>query len=86
VAAETNHKPYLDHRPETFLILTTIHEWYPHGDVTGEITDVSGLQFTIASDQLNIIRHLVSQQSLFIFTSDGEFDMSGEPVTPTNAF
>ena len=54
------------------------------GDVTGEITDVSGLQFTIASDQLNIIRHMVSQQSLFIFTSDGEFDMSGEPVTPTN--
>ena len=54
------------------------------GDVTGEITDISGLQFTIASDQLNIIRHLVSQQSLFIFTSDGEFDMSGEPVTPSN--
>lgn len=54
------------------------------GDVTGEITDVSGLQFTIASDELNIIRHLVSQQSLFIFTSDGEFDMSGEPVTPSN--
>jgi len=54
------------------------------GTVTGEITDVSGLQFTIASDQLNIIRHMVSQQSLFIFTSDGEFDMSGEPVTPTN--
>ena len=54
------------------------------GEVTGEISDVSGLQFTIASDELNIIRHMVSQQSLFIFTSDGEFDMSGEPVTPTN--
>lgn len=54
------------------------------GAVTGEITDISGLQFTIASDELNIIRHLVSQQSLFIFTSDGEFDMSGEPVTPSN--
>ena len=23
----------------------------------------------------NVIRHLISQQSLFIFTSDGEFDM-----------
>ena len=56
------------------------------GDVTGEITDTSGLQFTIASDELNIIQHLVSQQSLFIFSTDGEFDMSGEPVTPNNAF
>jgi hypothetical protein len=55
------------------------------GAVTGEITDTSSLQFTIASDQLNIINHVVSQQSLFIFTTDGEFDMSGEPVTPSNA-
>jgi len=54
------------------------------GDVTGAITDDAGLQFTIASDSVNAIRHLVSQQSLFIFTSDGEFDMSGEPVTPSN--
>ena len=54
------------------------------GEVTGEISDTSGIQFTIASDQLNLIRDLVSQQSLFIFTSDGEFDMSGEPVTPAN--
>jgi hypothetical protein len=52
--------------------------------ITGEVTDDAALQFTVASNKLNIIRHLVSQQSLFIFTSDGEFDMSGEPVTPTN--
>jgi hypothetical protein len=51
---------------------------------TGEVTDDAGFSFTIASDQLNIIKHLISQQSLFIFTTDGEFDMSGEPVTPTN--
>jgi hypothetical protein len=51
---------------------------------TGDITDDAAFTFTIASDELNIIRHLVSQQSLFIFTSDGEFDMSGEPVTPSN--
>lgn len=51
---------------------------------TGEVTDDAGFSFTIASDQLNIIKHLVSQQSLFIFTTDGEFDMSGEPVTPNN--
>ncbi len=52
--------------------------------VTGEITDDAAFNFTIASDELNIIRHIISQQSLFVFTSDGEFDMSGEPVTPSN--
>jgi len=52
--------------------------------ITGEVTDDAAIQFTIASNKLNIIRHMVSQQSMFIFTSDGEFDMSGEPVTPTN--
>ena len=51
---------------------------------TGEVTDDAGFTFTIASDQLNIIKHLISQQSLFIFTTDGEFDMSGEPITPNN--
>ena len=51
---------------------------------SGDITDDASFIFTIASDQLNIIRHLVSQQSLFIFTSDGEFDLSGEPITPSN--
>ena len=53
-------------------------------DVTGTVTDDASLTFTIASDSVNVIEHLVSQQSLFIFTSDGEFDMSGEPVTPSN--
>ena len=53
-------------------------------DVTGTITDDASITFTIASDSVNVIQHLVSQQSLFIFTSDGEFDMSGEPVTPSN--
>lgn len=51
---------------------------------TGDVTDDAAFTFTIASDQLNIIRHMVSQQSLFIFTSDGEFDLSGEPITPSN--
>ena len=52
--------------------------------VTGEVTDDAALSFTVASNKVNLIRHLVSQQSLFIFTSDGEFDLSGEPVTPVN--
>ena len=41
------------------------------------MTDDAGFTFTIASDELNIIKHIVSQQALFIFTTDGEFDMSG---------
>ncbi len=53
-------------------------------EVTGTVTDDASITFTIASDSVNVIQHLVSQQSLFIFTSDGEFDMSGEPVTPSN--
>ena len=53
-------------------------------DTTGEVTDDAGFVFTIASDELNLINHIISQQALFIFTTDGEFDMSGEPVTPSN--
>ena len=34
----------------------------------GSITDDAGLTFTMASDEVNIIHHLVSVQQLFIFT------------------
>jgi hypothetical protein len=51
---------------------------------TGSVTDDSGFAFTIGSDEVNVIRHLVSKQTLFIFTSGGEFEMTGAPVTPTN--
>lgn len=51
---------------------------------TGSVTDDSGFAFTIGSDEVNVIRHLISKQTLFIFTSGGEFEMTGAPVTPTN--
>ena len=50
----------------------------------GSITDDAGLTFTMASDEVNIIHHLVSVQQLFIFTSGGEWLMEGNPVTPTS--
>jgi hypothetical protein len=52
--------------------------------VDNAITDDSGFVFTIGSDQVNVIKHLHSQQTLFIFTTGGEFEMVGSPVTPTN--
>jgi len=50
----------------------------------GQVNDSTAFSFTIGSDSANIIRHVVSKQTLFIFTSDGEFEMTGNPVTPTN--
>lgn len=50
----------------------------------GQVNDSTAFTFTIGSDSANIIRHVVSKQTLFIFTSDGEFEMTGNPVTPTN--
>ena len=51
---------------------------------TGSVTDDSAFAFTIGADTSNVVRHVVSKQTLFIFTSDGEFEMTGSPVTPTN--
>lgn len=52
--------------------------------VDGSVTDDSGFSFTIGSDQVNTIKHIISKQTLFIFTESGEFEMTGNPVTPTN--
>ena len=70
--------------PYTRLVTETTTGGVTTTNITGEVTDDAALTFTVASNKVNLIRHLVSQQSLFIFTSDGEFDLSGEPVTPTN--
>ena len=53
-------------------------------ETVGQVNDSTAFSFTIGSDSANIIRHVVSKQTLFIFTSDGEFEMTGNPVTPTN--
>jgi hypothetical protein len=52
--------------------------------VSGSVTDDSAFNFTIGSDQVNTIKHIVSKQTLFIFTASGEFEMTGNPVSPTN--
>jgi hypothetical protein len=51
---------------------------------TGAITDDSAFSFTIGADTVNVIEHLVSKQTLFVFTTGGEFEMQGTPVTPSN--
>lgn len=55
----------------------------------GEVIDDSGLNFTLATDQVNAIRWLFSEKRLQIGTSDGPFMLSAgrnfEAITPTNA-
>jgi hypothetical protein len=52
--------------------------------IKGSVTDDAGFAFTMASDEVNIITHLVSVQQLFIFASGGEWLLEGSPVTPTS--
>jgi len=55
----------------------------------GEVIDDSGLNFTLATDQVNAIRWLFSEKRLQIGTADGPFMLSAgrnfEAITPTNA-
>ena len=50
--------------------------------------DDDALNFTIASDQVNVIKHLLPARFLQILTTSSEFTLSGgtgtQPVTPTN--
>ena len=52
--------------------------------IKGAITDDAGFSFTMASDEISIIYHLMSVQQLYIFASSGEWLMEGNPVTPIN--
>ncbi len=51
-------------------------------------TDDAAINVTIASDQVNVIKHLLPARFLQILTTSSEFTLSGgagsEPVTPTN--
>ena len=55
---------------------------------TPGILDDSGINVTIASDQVNVIKHLLPARFLQLLTTSAEFTLSGgsgsEPVTPTN--
>lgn len=50
--------------------------------------DDDALNFTIASDQVNVIKHIIPARFLQILTTSAEFTLSGgqgtQPVTPTN--
>tara|TARA_R110000796_G_scaffold126309_1_gene241043 strand:- start:1560 stop:4298 length:2739 start_codon:yes stop_codon:yes gene_type:complete len=50
--------------------------------------DDSAVNFTISSDKVNVIKHLLPARFLQILTSSAEFTLSGgqgtQPVTPTN--
>lgn len=52
--------------------------------IQGIVTDDAGFAFTIASDEVNVIQHMVSQTQMYIFTSGGEWLMEGSPVTPSS--
>jgi len=56
--------------------------------MTPSTNDDGALVFTIASDQVNVIKHLLPARFLQILTTSSEFTLSGgsgtQPVTPTN--
>jgi hypothetical protein len=56
-------------------------------DFTLGFFDDDGFSYTLASDQINPIIHLVAGKVLFVLTYGGEFTVKGgveKPVTPTN--
>jgi hypothetical protein len=73
---QTSHKPYFFSQSgdfENFEIGTNADD---------------GLQYTIGSNEVNVIRHLVSGSNLVVGTSGGEFVVKAsgfdEPLTPVN--
>ena len=64
------------------------YENFSPNDRDGTVTDSHGLNFTLATDQVNAIRWLFSSKNLQLGTSNGPFIMSsGEDniaITPTN--
>lgn len=57
-------------------------------NMTPNLNDDDAFVFTIASDQVNVIKHLLPARFLQILTTSSEFTLSGgqgtQPVTPTN--
>ena len=55
---------------------------------TPGLNDDDAVNITIASDQVNVIKHLLPGRFLQILTTSAEFTLSGgtgtQPVTPTN--
>jgi len=56
-------------------------------NMTSGILDDSAINITIASDQVNVIKHMIPGRFLQVLTTSSEFTLSGGtagPVTPTN--
>ena len=51
----------------------------------GEGLDDEAIEFAILSDQVNAIRGIFSGRHLQVFTSGAEWQVTGDPLTPTNA-
>ena len=45
--------------------------------------DDDGIDYTLDTDQINVIQHLVSGRALQVFTSGGEFYVPQSPITPS---
>lgn len=58
---------------------------YFNFDNTRPELDDFGFQFTLSGNQVNEIQWLIAARTLEIFTAEGEFTLSGEPITPTSA-
>lgn len=50
----------------------------------GEGYDAEAIDFAILSDQVNAVRAVFSGRDLQVFTSGGEYVVSGSPLTPTS--
>ncbi len=50
----------------------------------GKGLDDEGIEFGLMGDQVNAIRHVFSGRHLQVFTTGGEWMVSGEPLTPTS--
>ena len=50
----------------------------------GDGLDDEAIEFPLLSDQVNAVTHLVSAGPLQVFTTGGEWTLSGEPLTPAS--
>ena len=73
-----------DHQPQTIFGSNSAD----FENMTAGTNDDDALVFTIASDQVNVIKHLLPARFLQILTTSSEFTLSGgqgtQPVTPVN--
>jgi hypothetical protein len=82
-AASTNY-------PQTLWFSSSgDYENFTGSEVNSNVLDTNALTYTIASNQVNVIRYLSATRSLLVGTVGGEFAVrasgTDQPLTPTNA-